>query len=101
MVIHPAMVYERNGGVFSHIFEDAENLGLVQVIGGEDVRWPLIHREDLAQLYALMLENGKQGDVYNGAAIDGVPIGTVTRAIAARLGIDADPKVLESHDSVA
>ncbi len=28
MVIHPAMVYERNGGVFEHIFEDAKRLGI-------------------------------------------------------------------------
>jgi nucleoside-diphosphate-sugar epimerase len=95
MVIHPAMVYERNGGVFSHIFEDAENLGFVQVIGGENVRWPLIHRDDLAQLYALMLEKGKQGDVYNAAANDGVTIGTITRAIATRLGIESEPVVLD------
>ena len=101
MVIHPAMVYERNGGVFKHIFEDAKSLGLVRVIGAENVRWPLIHRDDLAQLYALMLEKGKQGDVYNGAAIDGVPIGTITRAIAARLGIKAEPTVLDVEGAKA
>ena len=64
MVIHPAMVYERNGGVFEHIFEDAEKLGYVRVVGGENVRWPLIHRIDLAMVYTLMLEQGKQGFLY-------------------------------------
>ena len=38
---------------------------------------------DLAQLYALMLEQGKQGDVYNAAVIHGVPIGMITRAESA------------------
>lgn len=95
MVIHPAMVYERNGGVFEHIFEDARHLGYVRVIGGENVRWPLVHRDDLAHLYALMLERGKQGDVYNAAAIHGVPIGIITRTIARRLGIEADPVVCD------
>ena len=100
MVIHPAMVYEINGGVFEHIFEDAKRLGYVRVIGGENVRWPLVHRDDLAQLYALMLEQGKLGEVYNGAAMHGVPIGEITRTIANRLGITADPVVCDVASAV-
>lgn len=100
MVIHPAMVYERDGGVFEHIFEDAENLGFVRVIRGEHVRWPLIHRMDLALVYALMLERGEQGDVYNAATNHGVPIGDITRAIAGRLGINADPIVCETDKAI-
>ena len=91
MVIHPAMVYERNGGVFAHIFEDAKRLGYVRVIGREDIRWPMVHRDDLADLYVLMLEQGKQGDVFNGAAVHGIPIGAMTRAIAQRLNIQSEP----------
>lgn len=99
MVIHPAMVYERNGGVFEHIFKDAKELGYVRVIGGENIRWPLVHRMDLAELYVLMLEQGKQGDVYNAAAIDGVYIGDITRVIAKRLGINTNPVVLDVDDA--
>jgi nucleoside-diphosphate-sugar epimerase len=95
MLIHPAMVYERNGGVFDHIFEDARQRGYVRVIGSENVRWPLIHRDDLAELYVLMLEQGKHGDVYNAATIEGVPIGLMTRAIARRLGIEQAPVVCD------
>lgn len=91
MVIHPAMVYERNGGVFRHFFEDAEQLGHIRVIGGEHVRWPLVHRMDLARLYVLMIEKGKQGDVYNAAAIEGLSVGIIARTIGSRLGINAKP----------
>lgn len=100
MVIHPGMVYERNGGVFAHIFRDARNLGYVRVIGGGNVRWPLIHRDDLADLYALMLEQGKAGDIYNAATVDGMPVGVVTRAIARRLGIRADPVACKVEDVI-
>jgi len=99
MVIHPAMVYERNGGVFEHIFTDAGQLGHVRVIGGENVRWPLVHRMDLAQLYALMLEQGKRGDVYNAAAVHGLPIGKITRAIASGLGIHTAPVVIDAESA--
>ena len=100
MVIHPAMVYERDGGVFEHIFDDAKKLGYVRVIGGENVRWPLIHRMDLARLYALMLERGKQGDVYNAATNHGEAIGRITRTIATRLGINCDPVVCDTQTAI-
>lgn len=101
MVIHPAMVYERNGGVFEHVYKDAKELGYVRIIGGENVRWPLVHRMDLAELYCLMLEKGQQGDVYNAAAIHGVRIGDITRAIANRLGIDSEPVVCDVESITA
>lgn len=95
MVIHPGMVYERDGGVFDHIFNDARELGYVRVIGAENVRWPLVHRADLATLYALMIEKGRPGDVYNATAINGVTIGEITRTIARRLGVTEQPVVID------
>lgn len=95
MVVHPAMVYERNGGVFTRFFEDARQLGHIRVVGGEHVRWPLVHSMDLARLYVLMIEQGKQGDVYNAAAIDGVSVGAIARAIASRLRIHTEPIVYD------
>lgn len=100
MVIHPAMVYDRNGGVFDHIFEDAKNLGVVRVIESETIKWPLIHREDLAQLYTLLIENGKSGDVYNAATNHGVAIGEITRVIAKRLGIQSDPVIVDTKTAI-
>jgi nucleoside-diphosphate-sugar epimerase len=93
MVIHPAMVYERNGGVFAQMYEDARQLAHIRVIGAESVRWPLVHRLDLAELYVLMLERGRQGSVYNAAAMEGVAIGTIARAIADSMGVKAEPVV--------
>ena len=100
MVIHPAMVYERDGGVFERVFEDAKNLGYVRVVGSENVRWPLVHRLDLAQAYALMLEQGEHGDVYNIATNHGVSIGALTRAIANRLGIESDPVLYDTKKAM-
>jgi len=95
MVIHPAMVYDRNGGVFEHIFEDAKKLGYLRVVGGEHIRWPLVHRTDLAKIYVSMLEQGKPQDVYNAATNHGVEIGKITRTIGYRLGIHSDPLVCD------
>jgi nucleoside-diphosphate-sugar epimerase len=56
VVIHPAMVYEPHGGVFGQFRADAIERDAVRVVGSEDVRWPLVHSEDLAALYRLALE---------------------------------------------
>jgi hypothetical protein len=57
IVIHPAMVYE-GGGVFGRPIKDARKQGAVRVVGGEPVRWPLVHCDDLAELYVLTVEQG-------------------------------------------
>ncbi len=101
MVIHPAMVYEKRGGVFEHIYKDAENLGFVRVVKSEHTRWPLVHRLDLAELYALMLEQGMQGDVYNGATNEGITSGEITRAIARQYDIHEPPKVMNVAEARA
>ncbi len=55
VVVHPAMVFEGLGGVFARLAADARSLGRVRVVGDGRARWPLVHRRDLAELYALAL----------------------------------------------
>ncbi len=86
IVLHPAMVYAGGGGVFQRFAADARERDAVRVVGGEAIRWPLVHGEDLAMLYALTVEKGRPGSSYNGAAVDGVPVGTIARAFARRYG---------------
>lgn len=86
LVIHPAMVYDRSGGVFSSFVEHARRGGPVPVIGGADVHWPLVHAADLARLYALALERGEEGQSFNGAALTGLPVGPLALAIARSFG---------------
>ena len=57
------------------------------VVGGEHVRWPLVHREDLADLYLLALNEELREQSYIGAAIPGLPVGRLARAIAQRFGL--------------
>jgi len=94
MVIHPAMVYERDGGVCEYFADDARQLGVIRVVGSANVRWPMVHCDDLAQLYLLMLQHGDRGDVYNGAAIAGVRVGELAQTIARRLGASPELQVL-------
>ncbi len=84
IVIHPGMVYTADGGVFRRFARDAAERGALRVVGSEHVRWPLVHADDLACLYASALERAAPRSSYIGAAIDGFAVGRLARAFARR-----------------
>ncbi|HTZ77250.1 MAG TPA: NAD-dependent epimerase/dehydratase family protein [Stellaceae bacterium] len=102
VVIHPAMVYEIVGGVFTRFAEDARRRNAVRVVAGEDVRWSLVHRDDLATLYALAVERARPGSSYNGVAVEGLAVGRIARAIARRFKTpSAIPEIMTVEEIAA
>jgi nucleoside-diphosphate-sugar epimerase len=101
IVIHPAMVYEPMGGVFSRFAREASEARAVRVVASEAVRWPLVHSEDLAVLYALALAHAPAGSSYIGAAIDGFPVGRIAHAFARRFDSPHQLPVIISADAIA
>jgi nucleoside-diphosphate-sugar epimerase len=101
IVIHPAMVYERDGGVLAMFRDDLSRFGRIRIFGHENVRWPMVHREDIGELYALALEQAPPGASYNGAAVDGIPVAALARAMARRAGIASTPLVRQIEEAVA
>jgi len=101
IVIHPAMVYTPDGGVFRRFARDAVERNAVCVVGSEQVRWPLVHGEDIASLYILALEHAPARSNYIGAAIDGLAVGRIARAFARRFRTtDQEPQII-SADAIA
>ncbi|MBR0797499.1 NAD-dependent epimerase/dehydratase family protein [Bradyrhizobium jicamae] len=101
IVIHPAMVYEPAGGVFRRFARDAFAERAVRLVGGEAVRWPLVHSEDLAALYALALERAPAGSSYIGAAAEGRPVGQIARAFARLTGGPQEPMIVSADAAAA
>ena len=66
VVIRPAMVYGRGGGIVGGFVQAGRN-GKVQVIGTGENRWPFVHVDDLADLYVLALQ-AKPGSRYFASA---------------------------------
>ena len=98
IVIHPAMVYEPDGGVFRRFARDAVERHAIRVVGSEAVRWPLVHREDLASLYALVLERAPARSSYIGAVNEGLAIGRIARAFARRFATrHREPEIISSE----
>jgi nucleoside-diphosphate-sugar epimerase len=82
IVVHPAMVYGGEGGVLRRFARDAQS-GTVRIVGDEAVRWPLVHCDDLAELYVLVLEAAPRRSSWIGTAVDGMPVGRLARAFEA------------------
>jgi nucleoside-diphosphate-sugar epimerase len=55
IVLRPAMVYGRGGGLVMSFLQSAREHGAARVIGDGENRWTFVHLDDLAALYALAL----------------------------------------------
>ena len=101
IVIHPAMVYERNGGVLDRMVESARS-GQVEIWGSADTRWPVVYRSDTALAYQLALEKGTPGTSYNVAAQSAVRVGDIADAIAATTpGCSASHQIIDRTTLIA
>jgi nucleoside-diphosphate-sugar epimerase len=85
-VIHPAMVYGENGGAFARMTDDARAGRPIEYWGSIETRWPLIHGEDLASAYALLLAAPDLTGHFNASAEDGVALAEIVAYIAIRHG---------------
>lgn len=88
IVIRPAMVYGRAGGLFTSFLESAKKDG-AQYIGDGENRWTSIHVEDLADLYVLALHQAPAGTLLHGA--NGDAVRTRHIAEAANRAVGAGP----------
>lgn len=101
-VIRPGMVYGGRGGLASHLFESAVEKGAAEYVGDGRNRWSLVHREDLAELYRLVVERKARGIFHgvDGHAAAGAGAGGATRSVPlaearAKMGPVADALCLD------
>jgi nucleoside-diphosphate-sugar epimerase len=68
IVIRPAIVYGRGGGIPASFVESARKEGAARYVGTGENRWPFVHVDDLADLYLLALERAPAGSLLLGVA---------------------------------
>lgn len=64
IVIRPALVYGRGGGIVAMLVESGRQYGVVQFVGSGDNRWTLVHVDDLARCYVAALEQASAGSLF-------------------------------------
>jgi nucleoside-diphosphate-sugar epimerase len=86
VVIRPAIVYGRGGGIPAGFVESARQHGAAQYVGSGENRWPFVHLEDLADLYLLALEKAPPGTLLLGVHGPSYPVRQVAEAASRAAG---------------
>ncbi|GAA0233905.1 NAD-dependent epimerase/dehydratase family protein [Cryptosporangium japonicum] len=91
VVLRPGVVHGRGGGSIPGLLVAwAQQLGHGRWVGGdESPRWPMVHVDDLADLYLLALTAARPGTVLHGVTEPGVRAGELARAAARGQGAEA------------
>jgi nucleoside-diphosphate-sugar epimerase len=84
VVIRPAIVYGRGGGIPAGFVQSAREEGAARYVGTGENRWPFVHVDDLADLYLLALERAPAGSLLLG--VSGRGSGRTHRRVAAGAG---------------
>jgi nucleoside-diphosphate-sugar epimerase len=64
VVLRPGMVYGGRGGTFGDWFQEARERRTVTYPGDGSQHWGVVHRDDMAEAYALALEHAHGGERY-------------------------------------
>lgn len=92
VVIRPAIVYGRGGGIPAGFVDSAMKEGGARFVGDGQNRWPFVHVDDLADLYLLALERAPAGTLLLG--VHGPSYRVVDVAAAASRGAGAGGRTI-------
>jgi nucleoside-diphosphate-sugar epimerase len=91
IVIRPGVVYGRGGGIPADLVKSARETGAARFVGAGENRWPMVHVEDLAELYVLALQQAPAGTIFH--ATDGSSYRVREIAEAASVGAGAGGRI--------
>jgi nucleoside-diphosphate-sugar epimerase len=86
VVIRPAIVYGRGGGIPAGFVDSARKEGAARYVGTGKNRWPFVHVDDLADLYLLALERAPAGSLLLGVSGPSHPVREVAAAASRGAG---------------
>jgi nucleoside-diphosphate-sugar epimerase len=86
IVIRPAIVYGRGGGIPAGFRDSARKEGAARFVGSGQNRWPMVHVDDLADLYVLALERAPAGTLLLAASGPAVPVKELAAAASRGAG---------------
>jgi len=86
VVIQPGVVYGRGGGIPATFVDSARRDGAAKFVGTGENRWPLVHVDDLAELYVRALEHAPAGTLLIAVAGPSVRVGDIARAASEGAG---------------
>ena len=88
VVMRPATVYGESRGLLGAWFEEARESHTVTVPGNGQQFWPLVHRDDVSEAFALALDHGAPGERFHLCDESQLTAGEIGGAIAAATGAE-------------
>jgi nucleoside-diphosphate-sugar epimerase len=86
-VLRPGIVYGRGGGIPASFFQSAKERGVVAFVGDGENHWPVVHVDDLADLYVRVLNHDSGGLVFHGISEQAVKVQDIAIAASEGAGI--------------
>ncbi len=86
IILRPGVVFGQRRGLPGMLLANVKD-GAVQYVGDGKNRWPLVYVDDLAELYALALQNAPAGQIYNASGPDAIRVQDVAGGAAKSLGL--------------
>ncbi|MFE3608485.1 NAD-dependent epimerase/dehydratase family protein [Streptomyces goshikiensis] len=80
VVLRPGIVYGHGGGIPGLMTGWAKEHGIGRYVGSPATRWPMVHVDDLAELFVLALTRAEPGSVLHGVAHEAVPVAALAAA---------------------
>jgi nucleoside-diphosphate-sugar epimerase len=87
VVIRPGIVFGRGGGIPADFVQSARETGAARYVGSGENHWPMVHLNDMADLYVLAIEKAPAGTLLH--ASDGTAFPVKQIAAAASIGASA------------
>ena len=86
VVVRPGVAHGRGAGIPSLLVGWAREHGVGTYVGGSHVRWPMVHVDDLADLFVAAVRRAEPGAVLHAVAERGVPAPALAAAAAVAAG---------------
>ncbi|MFC0842432.1 NAD-dependent epimerase/dehydratase family protein [Streptomyces noboritoensis] len=80
VVVRPGIAYGRGGGIPALMTGWAREHGTGRYVGSAATRWPMVHVDDLADLFVLAVAKASAGSVLHGVAHEAVPVAALAAA---------------------
>ncbi|MBW8805416.1 MAG: NAD-dependent epimerase/dehydratase family protein [Catenulisporales bacterium] len=98
-VLRPGVVHGRGGGIPSMLVDWARKAGAPRVVGDLGTRWPMVHVDDLADLYVRVLTQAPARTVWHGVAEPAVRVRDLAVAAGEAAGVPGEPRLWPVADA--
>ena len=99
VVVRPGIVYGGKGGLTGMFFGTALKTGAAQTIGDGENHWPMVHVDDLAELYVRLVERAPAASVFSASDASRLKQREIAEAASRAAGKDGKVSVLPPDGS--